>query len=359
MPFKKLIRKPKQRKIAFRIKAKRGASNVRSTRPKFVRRLARVNRRVNPRGFKKFTRGNSTSSNSYRTKLLNTLTVPNQFDFQYADQIAVPNSSTTLGASCAYFFAGYSNAARLVEIYAVDHILKIANQINTAVASTSQLDQKYFITNVQFKQILTNQSTAQANITAYYCKWRNDIVNLESFIDPRSLLGDGFYIKGISAGGRGSTNNGLNMNDLSPFQSGKFCEEVKIYNVKKVTIKPGFSHQFKLSAFKTKLIRPGRLVTATTTGQNFLTADQNYSHMEYSKFILFKITGQPTNDAVTLANVGTTTPKIDSNTQIIYTWKYIQDITPDIYREVANFTSPATANIVTQAGGIVSVEADA
>lgn len=183
-----------------------------------------------------------------------------------------------------------------------------------------------------------NQSNGNANLTCYYCVARRDVPASETSI-----------INTFSAGLADAAGAPPAATDyeVTPFMSPRFCAYFRVYKVKKVEIPGGGTFTTKVSWQRSFTINSAVDVTADLI-----------AHRGRTKFILAKLTGQPTNDLTTKTNYGLSAPRVDiiCSTKISYTW--LQDAVRTVtLASSTGFGTVGAVELVTEMGQAVAAEA--
>lgn len=225
-----------------------------------------------------------------RSELLNLLTVPNFLDLQYGDVIAgTYSSNASVGLPCQYFI--YNNAAGIP--YGSTNpiqMLSIANIITTA----AQQDIRFFQTEFNIKHRITNASNFVIKITGYLCQSRFENTNATTRA-PLNILGDGFANSGFNPSTTYNLNQGMFIEDLTPFQSTDFCQNYKIRRIKVYKILPGRVAEYNIADKHNHSIRPNRWIYMTS-GQTYANGTVLYQQNQHEMFWLFKMTSEQTGD---------------------------------------------------------------
>lgn len=301
------------------------ATNVRRRAPK-NRRKSRVAVRRKPK--RKF----QSKKNLGSTKVGNVKT--------YCQEVAgvstVPRPGTgtaadLIGQLCTYFGPGFDDVGYIsYTLGGWYHLEAIANILRNAEidGGSSNLcgETKFAISGRQQYQ-LVNQSNSVATVNVYHCRVRRDIASTQSFIDPRNLIGDGFWQRQFGSV-RGASNAAVNDALLTPFDSHKFTSEIQILNQSTIKIDPGMNFS-KTITMSNHVINWNHYVTFTgsTPGSTY---SQDYAHLKGEQFLMFRVLGQPAD--YNNANATFTSPKLDYICKSHYNFYSIDRQMPIIYK---------------------------
>lgn len=286
---------------------------------------------------------------------------------QIADRVVVGISSGTAGAAdtkgkqCTWLYTGANSPNFDYGLGCMSHITYMASiaEVDESSAFYGQVvpETKYLVKDSQAIYDITNCSDASTKITMYHCTVKRDVINSNSQYNFISLLGDGYFQRGLVAGGRGQANSGVTDATLTPFHSHKFCSYIHVGRTETVILDPG---QVCKRAVKTGSynVNMAHYTTSTTAGQTSGTATLDYSHRRGEKFIFMKIEGQAANDSSNRLTY--TSPAVDLITTMSYTFQAINRQAPTITTlQAINFSVPSTVQIMEDETGAVVPQANA
>lgn len=319
---------------------------------RFRKRLGRRPRRIRQKKTRniKVTRGN-----------LRNLTE------QVADRVTVTTPAGTagtpdsLGKACTWYYPGCNSSNFDYGLGCMYHIIQMSALIEQdeqgASFATTLAETEFMVKDSQSKYDFVNCSDAASKLSVYHCTVKRDVINTNSQYDFISMLGDGFYQRGVSQNGRGRGNGGVTDATLTPFHSHKFCSYVHVTKVETLILDPGQTIT-KFVNTGSYYVNSSHYTTQTAVGQTSATATLDYSHRRGEKFLFVKVEGQPANDATN--RLSYTTPAIDVICTLSYTFQSINRQAPVITRLGAvNFSIPGTIQIMEDETGAVIPQANA
>ena len=252
---------------------------------------------------------------------------------------ALVGTSTALGPACAYYFPNArdivtttnATAARIgtneqlvngtgaTQMFpSAADMLQIANRITKIDGNDSRQATSWFTPSVKFwagnyraTTKMVNQSNGQAVVEIFTCTVRKDINTGASSM--YSLLQKGLAEK-LSVNDLSQYNPVLHDDyirddQLSPFDSGKFCGYVKLSS-RKMVINSGdikiVTHGYK----GMKQVNPATFSTLTSASSTWDASSIDIFARKGAVFQFFRVCGQPTNDVTTKTNIGKTSPAI-------------------------------------------------
>lgn len=250
----------------------------------------------------------------------------------YCDSVTVPTRPTsgtdTVGKQCQYIYPGVGGAFSY-PLGGLNNLLRmgviIANQ--EAVVAGPFAETKFMVIDSRQSYHLVNQSNGNAVVTAFYCRGRADLPNTTYYTNLRAIIGDGLQQRGLpgNAGGNASINDDL----FTPFDSHRFCSMFKVTKVQKFTMDPGSNRIFHLKTGAYYFDTARYELQPSATSDPVLA--QNFSHRRGEIFIIFKFSGQPTDDGA--GNLSYTSPKLDLITENHYNFRSINRQTPLITKD--------------------------
>lgn len=349
-----MLRKRKQGGLRRSGKRQRVAKNAKS-KPYKRKYRAGPRRKRRTRGRKRYSKTTVTNGNIQT------------YIQQYADSVQVPVRGTsgldTFGKPCQYMYPGVGgqdsyalggirNKLRMADVIATQDIAA-QNQFGAQVNPSAPLSEtKYQILDAYQRYHYVNQSNSIAVMTLYYCIARTDVQFANNETNIRSIIGDGFIQRGL-----GSTQSGgnfyINDDELTPYDSHRFCSYFKIYKTERVLADPG-RNVMRTIKMGTTMVDTARLSFTNVTGTGALPSQNpQYAHVKGEKFILLKVTGQPSDDGG--ANLSYTSPKIDMITVNHYNYRSVCRQQPLIFKDTAvNFTTfTAAPQIMVDESGTV------
>lgn len=342
-------------------KAKNGVQvrNTRRAAPKNRRRRVTIKRTRRRIPKKKRKTNTKTTLGNVKTYLVENA------DICVVPTASVGGGSDYIGQRCAYFAPGCSTSSTItapgncLALNGIQAIVNMADIIRKAEQDSGSPgvtgETKYIIKNSSQVYQLVNQSNSIATITAYYCVAQRDVMadsaSSSPQRDPVFILSDGFYQRGETTGTGlapivGKQNPQLNDTLLSPFDSHRFCSFFKIFKTETYQMDPGMnkSHILKSSNKFINYDHYTQFQNNAYQGGTETYAVQ-YTHRKGEQFIMFKVTGQPSdfnNEQLTF-----TSPKIDMITKTHYNFQSISRQQPIIYRDFAvGFQQKATTTTV-------------
>ena len=156
---------------------------------------------------------------------------------------------------------------------------------------------------------LLSSSTAETIVHAYYCVARKD---LASGYNVSSALVNGFINTGYAGAATAP--------DSTPFQSLDFCQDWKIYKVKRYLLQPG------------KFIRC--TLTSTKMMQKYARDMQTYFVWHgKTKLVLFHQQGVPAHDTATKALLGESISQLDFKLSGHVQWAWQTDAARTVYND--------------------------
>lgn len=313
------------------------------------RRSRRVRRSRKPsRKSKRLNR--KYGSKVLRKRLLNILTVPNNYIVSFGDIEQTPAASATTGKGVVYFTGSGVNSSgtQLLNNQCIDNINRLQAVAFQIDPTANARNLKWFRVEDVIKYQLINQSNGHANIVAYYCRVRENILSSgQNYFNIINLLDAGFKENAVS--------DGLVRDEITPFQSLKFCGFIKISKVKKFVMSPGEELSLSLKTFKVRTIVMQKFFNANGTTTWKATAP-DYQWIKGNKFILFKLTGQPADNAVG-GGFTFTAPKIDMSTTTRMVYKWVQDDVENILEANAvGITAGVAPTIMTEETDTVATD---
>lgn len=310
---------------------KRTRRRLRSRKPFSRKRKFGATARPFKRRFKRF-RGGGRDKRSARRHLLTTLTVPNNIVHESMDFFLVPATSNVTGKGVFYASGtdvdrGGSNINSNRQTFNPTWLCRIADKITGGGANVTNLN--FFITEWVIQYQLTSQSQGFVNVSMYSCVFRKDVPLLaaDSFSNVVNLLSDGFLEQGIT--------DGLARDELTPFNSIKFCEYVKILKVKKFLLPPGQQRSFVIKHLGSRRIKPTNFTEGNAGAMaTWLTIPLMFCSLKGGRFILFKFTGASALNAAD-ESLTFTTPKVTLYTRQKIQYKYLVDDIESITDSIA------------------------
>lgn len=267
-----------------------------------------------------------------------------------------------------------------VVLYDYTHMVLIAERLWTNKAGTGMLatlSDKGWVTQDLRNKILIQgsltytlrcQSNETEYVTAYYCKPRGAIVFDTQFpnVNVYNYLALGFAQMGMDSGSTiPSTQDYMRDDDFSPFDSLQFCQNFKIYKVKRIKINVSEQRTLRIKS-KRHLLSPSRIWNVFDTTLNWSTAYQKYAYMPQAKFILFKFAGRNAalgadQPATTYVKAITkTTPTIAMDTIFRYKAKLVaQPYSPHSTLLSSGILATANPQIIQNQNIIETTEKDA
>lgn len=290
-----------------------------------------------------------------RTKLTKTIKGNIQsFIIEYADTQQVPVRPTTAGSDlvgqqCVYMFSGCGNSTgpgnngslgSLTNIQSMGAVIE--SQESPALGNQfTYCETKFQIIDGYSKMQLVNQSNSQATVHMFYCETRRDIPNVNNYRDPRYILGDGFIQRGFGSGNSNITAGNYD-NELTPFDSHKFCGFFKIYKQERVIMDAG-QNIIRVLRMRNKYIDTSYYDTPNVNGTSISGQNPMFIRRKGERWILFKISGQPADGGD--ANVTYTSPKIDMITSNHYNFMSINRQQPIITKATPGGFTGGTSTV--------------
>jgi len=196
--------------------------------------------------------------------------------------------------------------------YPHSHVCVMADNCHAGAAGN--LTTRFLVPKYKYTTRIMNESNGFATITAYQCRWRED---MGSNSTPLELFNTGLLENSITPGTL-TLNNSYWVPSLvptegqilKPFQSPKFCQHINIDRQKVFKLGPGKQILVSLSSKKRRQFRPGKYITPTSAAQTFLTAPQTIYHLKNSRFWLFRVEGQLADTVAAAGNVTMTHPSV-------------------------------------------------
>lgn len=283
-------------------------------------------------------RGTRKSRRVTIAKVIRSLTPLHSLSYAHAGRVVVGNS-TAFGPACTYYFPNSrgistnvtASAARIgtnetivngsgaSQVFpSADDMNIIASKITSIDGNSSRQAISFFTPSVQFwvgnyrvTTKLVNQSNAQAIVEVFTCVIRKDINTGASNL--RNLLSNGLAEK-LAANDQANYNPVLHDDyvrddQLSPFDSGKFCGYVKMSS-RKMVINSGDIKIVTHGSKGMRKINPSTFSTLTSTTSTWGDVQGDIYCRKGAVFQFFRITGQPTNDATNKSLLGKTSPAI-------------------------------------------------
>lgn len=286
---------------------------------------------------------------------------------QVADRVIVANSTGTagnadnIGKRCTWLYSGVNSPNFDYGLGCMAHITNMASiaevDENSAFLGQVVPETKFQVKDSQAQYDITNCSDASSKLTVYHCTVKRDVVNVNSNYNFVSMLGDGYFQRGLITGGRGQANQGLIDAAYTPFHSHKFCSYVHVGRVETIILDPGqvCKRTVKTGSYSVNM---SHYTTSTAVGQTSGTATLDYSHRRGEKFLLIKVEGQAANDSAN--SLSFTSPAIDMITTLSYTFQAINRQAPTLTTFGAiNFKIPTTVQIMEDETGAVIPQANA
>lgn len=343
-----------KRKISDYYKStKKRARRVGGTKTRISYAKGRKNYRRKGQRMGRRTRGGRRKKGSRTKTITGNLRTLTQ---SIADRVTVPSPVGTAGTTdafgkkCAYLFSGVKTGTDY-SLGCMTHVINMAalieNDEQSLYITGATSETKFVIKDANAKYDFVNMSNGSAKLTIYTCVCQRDIINGQLSTNFISILGDGFYQRGLTAGGRGLSDQGVYDASLTPFDSHKFCSYFKVLKSEICVMDPG--------SMQTRTIKTGRqqinmehYTTQSATAQNSLQAGLDYSHRRGQKFLFIKVEGQPANDNgnETTRDLSYTTPAIDMITEVSYTFQAVNRQAPIIAQMTSvGFGVPAASGV--------------
>ena len=295
--------------------------------------------------------------------------------FDNADYIAVLSGvAAALGKRCKYGYVGCSQPdyGGVASLLSIPHLSVIAEYIRNnssnggaaggGYAGVNTLETKFLIRNCYQTTELTNTSNGHAILYIWKCMYRRDIAyngsatNSTNYKSPLWLLGDGFYQRSFGAVG-GFNNNGVTDCDLSPYDSHKFCSEIKIIKQTRHVMESGEHMTISIKRQRPIMINMNHYFTPTAATGSYVNLQPDYSHRRGEMFYLIRIEGQPANDSSNINSIYYTSPKVNMITKTHYNF---HELTPNlpilINGGAVGYTAPTTGESLMQDEAGVKVQ---
>lgn len=314
-----------------------------------VRKSRRKSRRKSTRKSTRKSRGTKLS----RRKLLKILSVPNWWVQEVAESVTVPAASAVFGSGVEYHASlgpvrGGGFVLGHYSTYDIDTLFKIAHTV-LGVGIVAR-NFKFFVTRVIMRYRVVNASNGYVNCTAYFCRFRQDIPDQLGYNDIQKILDQGFINNGY--------NDGMRQDELTPFQSGVFCELCKIQRVRHIKLEAGKMISLSVVERKSRAFNLGKYVLSNGSN-DWSTVQQIFTFIKGSRFILFKFTGQMATNTLT----GTTTftaPKVQVQVLHRTQYTYIPDVQTNInVTDAIGIAQTIDPRIITEDTDLVSVATNA
>lgn len=290
------------------------------------------------------------SKNREAARLENLLAVPDHYVVTDAIQVEIPASTTTT-LPCAYFtmqqnLYNDTPGTSIGDPYSHNDPI-IMQTIAQLITTAANQNIKFSIDEWDCFHRIQNDCNSQVIIEAFKCKWRHDVprnpANINASLNfPLYLLGNGFNNNGIGANA-GYTNSYLIDESSSPFQSADFTLLVEILHKEKHTLMPGHMKEFHLSHKTPFIVHPNRFVYMANT-QTYATGTAIYDYLQGGEFWLFKLCPgqlQSTTGTSGGASIGAKTNTIRMESQLHWTYKYIQNTVGKISGQSFGLTAPS------------------
>lgn len=313
MPPKKIYK----RKIFKRAPARRPYKTrlTRTRAPKRIRRRYRPATRYAPHKSR-------MAKSRIPAVIWNKNVANNPYKTMTFQQDIVP-SNTNVKYPCVYTYGGKDSSLPMATN-------DIGTQILIATRVMAYYTQNFTATFVQSNPItvikncrilydIVNQSNGPMLITVYWCMWRKDIQFSSSLNNPLHILGQGFAINNVDPTNPSAVNSGVTDHLLTPFNSPKFCQLVKVLKSKSLRLNSGRRKQYMLVHKKPMRSQASEYVEMGN-GQDINTGTRSTGSRGGSRWLLFKVSGCVTNDFTTTTANCISAPKIVMST--IYTCDY-------------------------------------
>jgi len=279
----------------------------------------------------------------------------NSVNYTCAATFSAPALNGTFGPMKQYFTATAQTRAGAQTSDAGtrttdDYLYAIA----TFAAGTGNQNNQFILHDKTLSHTLVNNNLGPCYITMYYCINRRDVYGTTV---ATTLLTDGWISNSQSL----TVSAASAPSFLTPFMSGTFVENYRIYKTKTLKLMPGETHTVSLSDRKRRMIKEGRFVLPSDQTTTALTVPITYQSLRGNKFILFSIAGSVGNSILSHTAIGTTQPEIDITTKMRMKFQWISDTTPTIfYQNQTGFTSGiANIQLVDPISGTIVTEANA
>lgn len=340
MPGKRSLSRSARRR--FRRKKRRTTVTV-------VKKRFRNGRRVSTVRFRKGRRFGSRrrgiKKNRLRTMITDILQQNRIWQYSVAETAEV---SLPIAAAPAYIYYTLAERDRTTtasvpgmgSTYAVNHILNMAHICHESAAG--KLSTHFVVHSYMMKTRLMNESNGFVTITAYRCRYREDIgLNTSAtVITPMQLFGDGLIEQGLTPTVQPNALYQASGPVVTPFMSPSFCQKINVDRTKVLKIGPGKQRVLMMRSNRPRRFRPGKYIDTTNQIVTYLTALKTTSSVRNARFWLFKIEGQLADTAAAASNVTMTNPRISFFTEYSYNYKCIDPNFTDITQAgVANFSA--------------------
>lgn len=248
----------------------------------------------------------SRKSARFAAKVADAITSPQTYTQEIFSYHLLPTSTAALGSGNLYctgsidVVGGGSVITHGNSLFGVNHLLRIANRINSGAGDLSE---KFYVMHGLLQYHLSNMNNFRVFGTAWYCKVRRDLGNTGALDDCVHTLNDGFIRNGY---GTDATPTGLSQSELTPYQSATYVTAYNITKKRKFSLRPGANRRFTLASSKKWRCNPQVFILPHDQTTTWLTAPKALSWARGDRFILFQFQAiSAINDTTT---VQTSTP---------------------------------------------------